>query len=79
VARSELKDRLRQLPRWAYWLAGAVVACTGALIANRLSAGLPVTDRLPYWLAGSVLIFLGLYILSLGTRARLSGRDDAGA
>lgn len=61
---------LRRLPRWAYWLAGAAVACAGAWIANRLSADLPVTDRLPYWLAGSAMIFLGLWILSLGTRAR---------
>jgi hypothetical protein len=62
--------RLRRLPRPAYWLAGAAVAFVGAIIANRLAAGLPVTERMPYWLAGSAVIFLGLWILSLGTRAR---------
>jgi hypothetical protein len=76
--RSELKDRLRRLPRWAYWLGGALIACAGALIANRLSAGLPIEGRLPYWVAGSAVIFLGLWVLSLGTRARLGERNDPG-
>ena len=56
-------------PRWIYWLAGAAVACSGALIANLLSADLPVAERGPYWLAGSAVIFLGLWILSQGTGA----------
>ncbi len=60
-------------PRWVYWLAGAAVACSGALLANRLSAGMPVAERGPYWLAGTAVIFLGLWILSKGTHAR---RDD---
>ncbi len=63
-------------PRWAYWLAGAAVACSGALLANRLSADLPVADRAPYWLAGTAVIFLGLWILSKGTSSRQTGRDD---
>lgn len=75
--RPEPKSRHRRLPRWAYWLTGATVACSGALAANHLSADLPVGDRPPYWLAGSASIFLGLWILSLGTRARIGGwRDD---
>jgi hypothetical protein len=78
VVRSELNDRLRRLPRWAYWLAGALIACAGAMIVNRLSAGLPVEGRLPYWVAGSAVIFLGLWVLSLGTRARMGERNDAG-
>lgn len=64
-------------PRWAYWLAGAAVACIGALIANWLSADLPVASRGPYWLAGTAVIFLGLWILSKGTGAE-RGRDDDG-
>ena len=63
-------SRLRRLPRPVYWLAGAAVAITGAIVANRVSEDLPVTDRIPYWLAGSAIIFLGLWILSFGTRAR---------
>lgn len=78
MGRSDPGRRSRRLPRWGYWLAGAAVACAGALIANRLSAGLPVAERLPYWLAGSAVIFLGLWILSLGTRARLERRHGAG-
>ena len=66
----------RRLPRQIYWLAGALVACSGALIANRLSDGLPMSDRAPYWIAGSAAIFLGLWILSLGTRS--STDEDQG-
>jgi hypothetical protein len=66
------------LPRQVYWLVGAVVACSGAALANRLSAGLPLADRAAYWIAGSAVIFLGLWILSLGTRARAAGRRDDG-
>ena len=63
-------------PRWVYWLAGAAVACSGAFLANRLSAGMPVADRGPYWLAGTAVIFLGLWILSKGTSNQQTGRDD---
>ena len=63
-------------PRWAYWLIGAGVACSGGLLANRLSADLPLAERGPYWLAGTAVIFLGLWILSFGTRARMAGRED---
>jgi hypothetical protein len=62
-------------PRWVFWLAGAVVACSGALLANRLSADLPIAERGPYWLAGTAVIFLGLWILAKGTRAQ---RDHGG-
>ncbi len=67
---------LRRLPRQVYWLVGAVVACSGAALANWLSADLPIADRAPFWIAGSAVIFLGLWILSLGTRARSSGQQD---
>ncbi len=68
----------RRPPRWAYWLVGAVVACTGAFAANRLAADLPLADRLPYWLAGTAVIFLGLWILAKGSRAHRAGDDGAG-
>ena len=69
----------RRLPRWAYWLAGAVVACSGALLANRLSAELPLPDRAPYWLAGSAVIFIGLWIVAQGSHThRGDGGDGPG-
>jgi hypothetical protein len=68
---------LRRLPRQVYWLVGAVIACSGAALANWVSADLPMADRAPYWIAGSAVIFVGLWILSLGTRARSGeGGDD---
>jgi len=63
-------------PRWAYWLAGAAVACSGAFLANWLSADLPVAERGPYWLGGTAVIFVGLWILSKGTSSQHTGRDD---
>jgi hypothetical protein len=77
----ELPEPLRglsRLPRQVYWLVGAVIACSGAALANWLSADLPTTDRAPYWIAGSAVIFIGLWILSLGTRARTGERQDDG-
>ena len=71
------KKRWR-LPRWAYWLTGAAVACGGALLTNWLSADLPIAEQGPYWLVGTAVIFLGLWVLSLGTRAHLGDRNDAG-
>ena len=62
------------LPRQVYWAVGAVIACSGAALANWISADLPMADRAPYWIAGSAVIFLGLWILSLGTRARIGER-----
>ena len=73
---SKTLAKLQRLPRPVYWILGATIAFTGATTANRLSAGLPLTEQLPYWLAGSAVIFLGLWILSLGTRAR-TGRPPS--
>lgn len=64
-----------RLPRWLYWVVGAVVACSGAFIANAFAERYQdINARAPIWIAGSVFIFAGLYILSLGTKSRLS--DD---
>jgi len=43
------------------------VACSGAFVANRWSADVPLADRGPYWLAGTAVIFLGLWIVAKGT------------
>jgi hypothetical protein len=72
----KLAARLLRLPRAVYWIAGAAIACTGALGARFLSELLPLADRVPVWLAGGGLIFLGLCVLSLGTRGRLAADDD---
>jgi hypothetical protein len=53
-----------------------VVACSGALLANRLAADLPLTNRAPYWLAGTAVIFLGLWLVAKGSRAHRTGRGD---
>ena len=74
----ELKSSLVRLPRQVYWLVGALIACTGAALANWISADLPMADRAPYWIAGSAVIFVGLWILSLGTGARTDERQDDG-
>lgn len=66
-----------RLPRWLYWVVGAVVACSGAFIANALAEQYQdINARAPIWIAGSVFIFAGLYILSLGTKSRLGGDDS---
>ena len=63
--------RLRRLPRAAYWVAGAILACTGALGARLISELFPLGQRIPIWLTGAGIVFLGLCVLSLGTRAWL--------
>lgn len=63
------------MPRGIYWSVGAIVACTGAFIANALAEQYQdINARIPIWIVGSVFIFAGLYILSLGTKSRL--KDD---
>ncbi len=63
--------RLRRLPRPVFWVAGATLSCAGALGARFLSESFPMQDRIPIWLAGAGLVFLGLCVVSFGTRARL--------
>lgn len=62
---------LYRLPRLVYWAAGAAVAFGGALGARLLAQGAPSSHQVVIWLTGAVLIFIGLAILSMGTRARL--------
>lgn len=70
------ENQPRRPPRWVYWLTGAVVACGGAFIANWLSAELPLELRGPFWLGGTAVIFLGLWIVSMGTRAQQGDGED---
>jgi hypothetical protein len=58
-----------------YWIAGAVVSFGGAIGARLLAQAAPPSQRVPIWLMGGVFIFIGLAILSMGTRARLE--DEA--
>jgi len=79
VPSEQVTDPGRQFwrpPRWVYWLGGAVVAFSGALLANRLSADLPVVERGPYWFAGTAVIFLGLWIVAKGTRRQQGDGED---
>jgi cytochrome c biogenesis protein CcdA len=66
---------LRKLPRAVYWTTGAAIAFVGATIARLLAEQVP-EYRVPIWLAGGIVIFFGLAILSLGTKARLQLRDQ---
>ena len=68
MARS-LRQRLKELPRTAYWIGGGVIAFAGALVARTVADRFPLEARVPIWLAGSVVIFVGLAVLSLGGRA----------
>lgn len=75
-----LTKRLRQLPRVAFWICGALISFSGALGARFFSESFPLKDRVSIWLAGGVIVFIGLGVLSLGTRAWLQGdgaADDA--
>jgi hypothetical protein len=70
---------MRRPPRVFYWSIGAAIALAGALAARTIAEALP-EYRIPIWFVGSGLIFAGLYVLSLGTKARLDvdpGEDDA--
>lgn len=67
MARS-LRQRLKHLPRTAYWIGGGVIALAGAVVARTVADHFPLEARVPIWLAGSVVIFVGLAVVSLGGR-----------
>jgi hypothetical protein len=67
----------RKLPTAVYWTAGAALAFGGAITA-RLFAEQAPEYRVPIWLAGAIVIFFGLAILSLDTKARLEVGDRNG-
>jgi cytochrome c biogenesis protein CcdA len=66
----------RRLSRAVYWVAGAAIAFTGAIVARIVAEGFPVQDRVPIWLAGAVVIFLGLCVISLGSQSHLGDQDQ---
>jgi hypothetical protein len=68
--------RLRR-PRFLYWIAGAVIAGGGALMARYLGDLYP-DYRIFWWMTGGAVIFVGLAVLSLGTRSHLSADNDEG-
>jgi hypothetical protein len=70
--------RRPRLPRVFYWVAGAFIACAGAIGARLGSGSFPLGERVPIWLAGAIVIFFGLGVLSLGTKSRLQPRDESG-
>jgi amino acid transporter len=59
-----------RLPRWAYWIAGALIAFAGAIGARLLAAAASGQLGIAIWLVGAVFIFVGLAVLSFGTRTR---------
>jgi hypothetical protein len=69
----------RQLPRLsraAFWVIGTVIAFTGAIVARLLAERVSGDYQLLIWLAGAAVIFLGVAVLSLGTRSRLEGHES---
>ena len=69
---------VRRMPRFAYWLAGAFIAIAGAVTARLVADHLAPSLRVPIWLTGCAVIFIGLCVVSLGTRQRMDGtKDDA--
>jgi cytochrome c biogenesis protein CcdA len=64
------------LPRAAFWVIGAAIAFTGAIAARLLAERLSGDYQLLIWLAGAAVIFLGVAVLSLGTRSHLDGDES---
>lgn len=61
----------KRLPRWVYWTVGAAISLAGAFIAKIIADQVPFTQRAPFWIAGTIVIFVGLWVLSMGTKSRL--------
>jgi hypothetical protein len=58
-----------------FWAAGAAIAFGGAIAARLLAERAPDEYRLVIWLMGGAFVFLGVAVLSLGTRSRLDARN----
>jgi hypothetical protein len=64
-----------RLPRFLFWIAGGAIAVAGAIGARKASYAYP-DYRIVLWMAGSAVIFLGLAVLSMGSRNRLGDDDE---
>ena len=60
----------------ACWVLGAAVSMVGAIVAKTISEQFPFAQRAPFWIGGTVIIFVGLWIVSLGTKSRLREGDQ---
>ena len=65
-----------RLPRWVYWAVGAAVSCLGGFTAKVVAHQFPVAERLPFWIPGTAIIFVGLWVLSMGTKSRLHKSEE---
>jgi hypothetical protein len=59
-----------RLPRLVYWTVGAAISFGAAAGARLFAETLPLSERVPIWLIGAVFVFVGLGVLSLGTKGR---------
>lgn len=59
-----------RLPRLVYWAVGAAISFGAAAGARLFANTMPPSERVPIWLIGAVFVFVGLAILSLGTKGR---------
>ena len=60
----------------AYWVLGAAVSVMGAIVAKSIADQFPFAQRAPFWIGGTAIIFVGLWILSLGSKSRLQEGDQ---
>ena len=74
---ASFRRHLRKPPRLVYWTLGAAIAFAGAIVARLLAEQVP-GYRVQIWLVGAVVIFFGLGVLSLGTKARLHLQNEDG-
>jgi hypothetical protein len=70
------KVNLPRLPRAVYWIFGATISCAGAVGARLVSENYPLQQRIWFWLVGALIVFFGLCIVSLGSRAHLEPVAD---
>ena len=49
---------------------------TGAIVAKSIAEQFPFVERAPFWIGGTVIIFVGLWIVSLGSKSRQQGSDQ---
>jgi hypothetical protein len=48
------------------------------MTAKAVADQFPLEQRLPFWIAGTAIIFVGLWILSYGSKARHASREQGG-